>query len=185
MEGSPINYQRFPSPRTSMWPLLQRDGLAFQYVLLVFFWNWAIGNRPFSELKGARKSFVGWTSAVSSFPFSLGIDRAELSFCSHYHFLFHIAGPSSYSLPSSARDGSTFPPTLPSFQILVSFPRSISRLERSVNHSLSNSYMAMVFEATAGSWICSRIGRDRDVGVGREKWEEENKGDGKEEVVML
>ncbi|PWN34196.1 ALG6, ALG8 glycosyltransferase, partial [Meira miltonrushii] len=48
----------------SMWPLLQRDGLVWQYVLLSVGWNWAIGYRPFNGLQSYRKSFVAWAAAI-------------------------------------------------------------------------------------------------------------------------
>jgi alpha-1,3-glucosyltransferase len=48
----------------SMWPLLKRDGLALQYVLLTCSWNWAIGYRPFAGLTTQRKTFVAWSAAA-------------------------------------------------------------------------------------------------------------------------
>lgn len=48
----------------SMWPLLQRDGLIWQYILLSVGWNWAIGYRPFNGLRSYRKSFVTWSAAI-------------------------------------------------------------------------------------------------------------------------
>jgi alpha-1,3-glucosyltransferase len=49
----------------SMWPLLQRDGLALQYVIMVLLWNWSIGHRPFQGLKSSRQSFVAWFGALA------------------------------------------------------------------------------------------------------------------------
>lgn len=48
----------------SMWPLLQRDGLVWQYVLLSVGWNCAIGYRPFNGLQSFRKTFVAWSAAM-------------------------------------------------------------------------------------------------------------------------
>ncbi|KAK0558080.1 Glucosyltransferase-like protein [Tilletia horrida] len=44
----------------SLWPLLKKDGVGLQYALMLFFWNWVIGHRPFSELLAGRQTFVGW-----------------------------------------------------------------------------------------------------------------------------
>ncbi|KAL9940865.1 hypothetical protein V8E36_000353 [Tilletia maclaganii] len=44
----------------SLWPLLAKDGVALQYAVMLFFWNWVIGHRPFSELLAGRQTFVGW-----------------------------------------------------------------------------------------------------------------------------
>ncbi|CAD6981437.1 unnamed protein product [Tilletia controversa] len=44
----------------SLWPLLKRDGVTLQYAVVLFFWNWVIGHRPFSELLAGRQTFVGW-----------------------------------------------------------------------------------------------------------------------------
>ncbi|PWN43940.1 ALG6, ALG8 glycosyltransferase [Ceraceosorus guamensis] len=49
----------------SMWPLLQRDGLTLQYLVLNFLWNWSAGYNPFLALQSRRKSLVGWTSAMA------------------------------------------------------------------------------------------------------------------------
>lgn len=48
----------------SMWPLLRRDGLVWQYALLSVGWNWAIGYRPFNGLQSYRKTFVAWSAAM-------------------------------------------------------------------------------------------------------------------------
>ncbi|KDN46607.1 glycosyltransferase family 57 protein [Tilletiaria anomala UBC 951] len=48
----------------SMWPLLRKDGLIVQYVVITLIWNWAIGYEPFAHLREARKLFVGWFSAA-------------------------------------------------------------------------------------------------------------------------
>ena len=49
----------------SMWPLLQKDGLLLQYASILALWNWGIGYNPFAELRASRRTFIGWTSAVS------------------------------------------------------------------------------------------------------------------------
>ena len=43
-----------------MWPLLKRDGLGLEYVVLTLLWNFLIGYNPF-EL---RRSFVKYLSLV-------------------------------------------------------------------------------------------------------------------------
>lgn len=45
-----------------MWPLLQRDGLALQYVAVILLWNRLIGYNPFTL---GRKSLTDYVSAVS------------------------------------------------------------------------------------------------------------------------
>lgn len=49
----------------SMWPLLQRDGLALQYATLVLLWNWSIGYRPFDGLWSSRQTFVAWFATLA------------------------------------------------------------------------------------------------------------------------
>ncbi|KAK0540209.1 Glucosyltransferase-like protein [Tilletia horrida] len=44
----------------SLWPLLKKDGVGLQYTMMLFFWNWVIGHRPFSELLAGRQTFIGW-----------------------------------------------------------------------------------------------------------------------------
>ena len=48
----------------SMWPLLKRDGLGLQYIVLTLFWNYAIGYNPLS----LRPSFVKFLSLVRPLP---------------------------------------------------------------------------------------------------------------------
>lgn len=48
-----------------MWPLLQRDGLGLQYVVLPLMWNYLIGYNPFAGLLSTRKTFVAWIATVS------------------------------------------------------------------------------------------------------------------------
>jgi alpha-1,3-glucosyltransferase len=50
-----------------MWPLLQRDGLALQYITLILLWNWSIGHRPFQGLKSSRQTFAAWFGAFAHF----------------------------------------------------------------------------------------------------------------------
>lgn len=45
----------------SMWPLLKREGLGLQYLVLTLFWNFVIGYNPLS----LRPSFVKFLSIVS------------------------------------------------------------------------------------------------------------------------
>ena len=42
----------------SMWPLLKRDGLAVQYIALVFLWNRLIGYNPFRHTYALVKFLV-------------------------------------------------------------------------------------------------------------------------------
>lgn len=48
-----------------MWPLLKRDQLILQYIVVVVGWNWATGYQPFAHLTSQRSSFVAHFSAVS------------------------------------------------------------------------------------------------------------------------
>ena len=45
-----------------MWPLLKKDGLGLQYLVLTLFWNYAIGYNPLT----LPRSFVKFASLVSS-----------------------------------------------------------------------------------------------------------------------
>jgi alpha-1,3-glucosyltransferase len=63
----------------SMWPLLQRDGLSLQYVLLGLLWNWSIGYQPFSGLKNHRQTFVAWFGAFAHLAI-LGLHLLEVLF---------------------------------------------------------------------------------------------------------
>lgn len=49
----------------SMWPLLQRDGQAMAWWLLLLGWNALIGYRPWEALHTTRASFVAWLAAAT------------------------------------------------------------------------------------------------------------------------
>jgi hypothetical protein len=50
-----------------MWPLLQKDGLATQYIALTLLWNRLIGHSPFISLRQA--TFLDVFTWVRSFTF--------------------------------------------------------------------------------------------------------------------
>ena len=46
-----------------MWPLLVRDGLALQYLVATFLWNYIIGYSP----RSVQSPFIRWTGYVRFF----------------------------------------------------------------------------------------------------------------------
>lgn len=71
-----------------MWPLLKRDELGLQYLVLMLLWNWVIGFQPFAQLRSERKSFIGWTSAVSHPSLSLS---SSVAYSHHLPQVVHLA----------------------------------------------------------------------------------------------